>query len=92
MVKTLEQAAIAVDEMFNSAYQAPGTLIYFFCLFNSNSCITGDSGEDSEDESERRNEQKRGEEDAEELGESDSPVRHNTKQLILVTDSKYILD
>ena len=48
-------------------------------LLNSNSCITGDSGDDSEDEGERRNEQKRGEEDAEELGESDSPVRHNTK-------------
>ena len=30
MVKTLEQAAIAVDEMFNSAYQAPGTFIDFF--------------------------------------------------------------
>jgi regulator of nonsense transcripts 2 len=79
-VKTLEQAAIAVDEMFNSAYQAPGTLIDFFVsvLFNSSSCITGDSGDDSEDEGERRNEQKRGEEDAEELGESDSPVRRNT--------------
>jgi hypothetical protein len=48
-------------------------------LLNSNSCITGDSGDDSEDEGERRNEQKRGEEDAEELGESDSPVRHNTR-------------
>ena len=81
MVKTLEQAAIAVDEMFNSAYQAPGTLIDFFAsiLFNSNPCITGDSGDDSEDEGERRNEEKRGEEDAEELGESDSPVRHNTR-------------
>ena len=80
MVKTLEQAAIAVDEMFNSAYQAAGTLIEFVSvLFNSNSCITGDSGDDSEDEGERRNEQKRSEEDAEELGETDSPVRHNTK-------------
>lgn len=44
--------------------------------------MTGDSGEDSEDEGERRNEQKQGEEDTEELGESDSPVRHNIKQLI----------
>ena len=35
MVKTLEQAAIAVDEMFNSAYQAPGTLIDFLPLFYS---------------------------------------------------------
>lgn len=36
MVKTLEQAAIAVDEMFNSAYQAPGTLIEILSvLFNS---------------------------------------------------------
>jgi hypothetical protein len=32
MVKTLEQAAIAVDEMFNSAYQATGTLIKNFSL------------------------------------------------------------
>ena len=90
MLKTLEQAAIAVDEMFNSAYQAPGTLTVFLSLFNSNSCITGDSGEDSEDEGERRNEQKRGEEDAEELGESDSPVRHSIKQLKLTL--KYISD
>ena len=80
MVKTLEQAAIAVDEMFNSVYQASGTLIEFcLCSFNSNLCVAGDSGDDSEDEGERRNEQKRGEEDVEELGESDSPVRHNTK-------------
>ena len=35
MVRTLEQAAIAVDEMFNSAYQAPGTLIEFLSLFYS---------------------------------------------------------
>jgi regulator of nonsense transcripts 2 len=35
MMKTLEQAAIAVDEMFNSAYQAPGTLIEFLSLFYS---------------------------------------------------------
>jgi regulator of nonsense transcripts 2 len=81
MVKTLEQAAIAVDEMFNSAYQAPGTLIEFLSLFYSIQIhvLTGDSGDDSEDEGERRNEQKRSEEDAEELGESDSPVRHYTK-------------
>ena len=86
-MKTLEQAAIAVDEMFNSAYQAPGT--YFDLFFVLSSLIqihvlTGDSGEDSEDEGERRNEQKRGEDDAEELGESDSPVRHDTRQLIFL--------
>ena len=81
MVKTLEQAAIAVDEMFNSAYQAPGTLIKNFSFLFSIQiyCVADDSGDDSEDEGERRNEQKRGEEDAEELGESDSPVRHTTK-------------
>ena len=32
MMKTLEEAAIAVDEMFNSAYQAPGTLIKFLSV------------------------------------------------------------
>ena len=35
---------------------------------------------------------KRGEEDAEELGETDSPVRHTTKQLTLITNSEYIAD
>jgi len=39
MAKTLEQAAIAVDEMFNSAYQATGILIeslsLFYCQFKS---------------------------------------------------------
>ena len=49
---------------------------------NLKSCVADDSGDDSEDEGdegERRNDQKRGEEDAEELGESDSPVRHTTE-------------
>ncbi|KAF8967853.1 armadillo-type protein [Flammula alnicola] len=58
MAKTLEQAATAVDEMFNSAFQTTGD----------------DSGDDSEDEGERRDEEERDEEEAEDSGDPDSPV------------------
>jgi len=60
LVKTIEEAANAVDDMFNSAFQstAPGT---------------DDSGDDSGDEVERR-EEERDEEEEDELGSQDSPT------------------
>ena len=60
----------------------PQVLLIEISTANLKSCVADDSGDDSEDEGdegERRNDQKRGEEDAEELGESDSPVRHTTE-------------
>ncbi|CAA7259114.1 unnamed protein product [Cyclocybe aegerita] len=58
VAKTLAQAALAVDEMFNSAFQATAE----------------DSGDDSEDDDERREDQDRDEEEAEDSGEAESPV------------------
>ncbi|KDR75800.1 hypothetical protein GALMADRAFT_248514 [Galerina marginata CBS 339.88] len=58
IAKTLEQAATAVDEMFNSAYQT----------------TADDSGDDSDEEGERREENDREEDDAEDSGEPDSPI------------------
>ncbi|TFK44796.1 transcription factor [Crucibulum laeve] len=59
MAKNVEQAAVAVDEMFNSAFQSTD--------------INEDSGEDSGDEGERRD-QDDGEEEEEEEGNPESPV------------------
>ncbi|KAF8897021.1 armadillo-type protein [Gymnopilus junonius] len=58
IAKTVEQAALAVDEMFNSAYQTTAA---------------EDSGEDS-DEEERREDNDLDEEEAEDLGEGESPI------------------
>ncbi|KAF5321012.1 hypothetical protein D9619_001892 [Psilocybe cf. subviscida] len=58
ITKTLEQAAIAVDEMFNSAYQTVGE----------------DSGEDSDEEGERRDEGEGEDDDGEEEGDTDIPM------------------
>ncbi|KAF9465011.1 transcription factor [Collybia nuda] len=61
LVKTIEEAAIAVDEMFNSAFQ--------------NTPVSGDSGDDdSGDEDERREGDTRDEEDEEDSGGQDSPT------------------
>ncbi|KAG5651203.1 hypothetical protein H0H81_009512 [Sphagnurus paluster] len=61
MAKTVEEAAIAVDEMFSSAYQ--------------NSAISGeDSGDDSGDEGERHNGDEGEEEDEEDGGDQDSQM------------------
>ncbi|RDB25023.1 Regulator of nonsense transcripts UPF2 [Hypsizygus marmoreus] len=61
MVKTVEEAAVAVDEMFSSAFQ--------------NDSVPGeDSGDDSGDEGERHNGEDRDEEEEEGLGGTDSPT------------------
>ncbi|KAF9529410.1 armadillo-type protein [Crepidotus variabilis] len=59
MVKTLEQAASAVDDLFSTAYQG---------------AVAEESGEDSDDEDERRDDDDRDEEDTEDSLEPDSPV------------------
>lgn len=60
MATTLEQAAIAVDDMFNSTFQTTGS--------------GDDSGDDSGEEGERRDEEQQAEEEEEDLGEQDSPM------------------
>lgn len=79
IAKTIEQAAIAVDEMFNSAYQSTGNLsIYFFpCRITSySSLVADDSGDDSDEEGERRDDKGLDDEEQEDFGEPDSPVCH----------------
>ncbi|KAF5380407.1 hypothetical protein D9615_004497 [Tricholomella constricta] len=59
MAKTIEEAAIALDEMFSSAYQ--------------NAAVPGeDSGDDSGDEGDRPNGQEGDEEEEEDTGDQDS--------------------
>lgn len=72
IAKTIEQAAIAVDEMFNSAYQTVGE----------------DSGDDSDDEGERRDDGQAEEDDGEEEGEMDIPVRTPHLTLLIRTTNR----
>ncbi|PPQ79942.1 hypothetical protein CVT25_003014 [Psilocybe cyanescens] len=60
IAKTIEQAAIAVDEMFNSAYQTTG--------------VADDSGDESDEEGERRDDKGLDDEEADDFGELDSPT------------------
>lgn len=77
IAKTLEQAAIAVDELFNSSFQTSGKCS--FRSFPNNSFISlvaaDDSGDESEEEGERRDEDRNEEEETEDSGDPDSPVR-----------------
>ncbi|KJA29027.1 hypothetical protein HYPSUDRAFT_33531 [Hypholoma sublateritium FD-334 SS-4] len=57
LAKTLEESAVAVDEMYSSAYQMMGD----------------DEGDDSEDEGERREEEDHDDEDEEDSGDGGSP-------------------
>ena len=77
-MKTLEEAALAVDELFNSAFQGAGKVSasILMKILDLSLVATDGSGDDSEDEEERRDEEGRDEEDAEteDLGDLDSPV------------------
>ncbi|PPQ97386.1 hypothetical protein CVT26_006620 [Gymnopilus dilepis] len=60
LAKTVEQAALAVDEMFNLAFQA--------------TTAAEDSGDDSDDDGERREDDDVEEEEGEDTGEVESPI------------------
>jgi regulator of nonsense transcripts 2 len=83
MYKTIEEAAIAVDEMFNLAFQSSGstsflqkpTLLHIHVVF---AATPGeDSGEDSGDEGERPAEEE--EEEAADSSSPESPVSSITR-------------
>ena len=78
MPKTLEAAALAVDDMFNTALQAAGEF-YMQCVCDGAQCLPGvvgghsdDSDEDDED-GDRPDEEDEEDEDNE-LGDDDSVV------------------
>jgi regulator of nonsense transcripts 2 len=78
MAKTIEEAAIAVDEMFSSAFHSAGGAIYHFCsriIYQRLLTVLGDdSGEDSGDEDKRPEGNERDDEEEEDLSSQDSPV------------------
>lgn len=78
IAKTLEQAAIAVDELFNLSFQTTGNnlpqLISGIPL-NLLLVLGDDSGDESEEEEERRDEDRNEEEETEDSGDPESPIR-----------------
>jgi regulator of nonsense transcripts 2 len=72
----LEQAAIAVDELFNSSFQTSGKCL-FGCFQDSfeSPGAADDSGDESEEEEERRDEDRNEEEETEDSGDPDSPMQ-----------------
>lgn len=90
MVKTIEEAALAVDEMFSSAFQNAGRKVIFIVELVHQPVLkapSDDSGDDS-DEDKRHNEEEREEEEEEELGNQDSPVSHFNSDVKQRTHSK----
>jgi regulator of nonsense transcripts 2 len=79
MLKSIEEAANAVDEMFASnVLGSGGKFLFSYSLCGSHTGLagTGDgSGDDSGDEGERPGKQDDDEEDEEDVGTVDSPVR-----------------
>lgn len=86
LVKTIEEAAMAVDEMFSSAFQTTAGMVFFLgldgtaihWLLKPISVSGEESGDDdSGDEDERREGDTRDDEEEEDLGSQDSPVSNN---------------